>query len=128
MNTPRSLIATSFVSLAALFAASGAVAQEVTPTGFDAFTSVATRAEVRADAATAVRAGLIERGEASRPAVELVSTKTRAQVQAEAVEARRLGLLGHGELSAPSATPAQTAQIRTAGLRALGVPMAQTSR
>jgi hypothetical protein len=125
MNTPRTLIAASLV---ALFAATGAVAQEVTPTGFDQFTSIASRAEVRADAAAALRAGLIEQGEASRSTVAFVSTKTRAQVQAEATEAVRLGLVDGGELSAPSITPAQAERIQMAGLRALGVPMAQAAR
>ena len=128
MNTPRTLIASSLVSVAALFAVTGAVAQEVTPTGFDQFTSVASRADVRADAAAALRAGLIESGEASRSTFTLVSVKTRAQVRAEAAEALRLGLTGHGELSAPSASPAQAQLIRSAGLRALSVPVAQVSR
>jgi Domain of unknown function (DUF4148) len=128
MNTPRSLIASSLVTVAALFATSGATAQEATPTGFDQTVSVASRADVHAQAVAALRAGLIESGEASRSTFELQSTQTRAQVLAEAVEARRLGLLGHGELSAPSATPAQAEQIRSAGLRALSVPMAQASR
>jgi hypothetical protein len=125
MNTPRTLIAVSLVSL---FAATGAVAQEATPTGFDQFMSVSSRAEVRSDAADAYRAGLIGGGEVSRSAVAFESTKTRAQVMAEAAEAQRLGLVGHGEVSAPSINPAQAEQIQMAGLRALGVPMAQAGR
>ena len=128
MNTARTLIASSLFSVATLFAATGAVAQEVTPTGFEQFSSVASRAEVRADAAAALRAGLIESGEASRPTASFASMKSRAQVQAEAAEALRLGLTGHGELSAPSASPAQAELIRSAGLRALGVPVAQAAR
>jgi hypothetical protein len=125
MNTPRTLIAASLV---ALFAASGAVAQEATPTQFDQFTSVATRADVRADAAAAYSAGLIGGGEVSRSAVDFMATKTRAQVMAETKEAQRLGLLGHGELSAPSVSPAQAEQIQMAGLRALGTPVAKAMR
>ena len=49
MNTARTLIASSLFSVATLFAASGAVAQEVTPTGFERVTSVASRADVQAD-------------------------------------------------------------------------------
>ena len=128
MNTARTLIASSLFSVATLFAATGAVAQEVTPTGFDQFTSVVSRADVRADAAAALRAGLIETGEASRSTSSFVSVKSRAQVQAEAEQAMRLGLTGHGELSAPSASPAQAELIRSAGLRALSVPVAQVSR
>ena len=65
MNTARTLIASSLFSVPTLFAATGAVAQEVTPTGFEQFSSVASRAEVRADAAAALRAGLIETGRQS---------------------------------------------------------------
>jgi hypothetical protein len=112
MNTTRTLIASSLVSVAALFAATGAVAQEVTPTGFEQFTSVASRADVQADAASALRAGRVDSGEATL----------------WTAEAQRLGLVGHGELSAPSASPAQAELIRSAGLRALGVPVAQAAR
>ena len=125
MNSARTLISAAFV---ALFAATGAVAQEATPDHWTQTTSSLTRAEVRADAAAALRAGLIERGEASRSAFAFESTKTRAQVRAEAMAALQLGLTGRGEASAPSATPAQAELIRQAGLRALGVPVAQTAR
>ena len=55
MNTARTLIASSLFSVVTLLAATGAVAQEVTPTGFEQFSSVASRADVRADAASALR-------------------------------------------------------------------------
>jgi hypothetical protein len=125
MNTARTLIAATFVTL---FAATGATAQEATPDTWTEIASTASRAEVRADAAAALRAGLIEHGEASRSTRAFVSTKTRAQVRAETLAAVRLGLIERGEASAPSSTPAQAEVIRQAGLRALGVPLAQTVR
>ena len=128
MNTARTLIASSLFSVVTLLAATGAVAQEVTPTGFEQFSSVASRADVRADAASALRAGRVDSGEATLWTGEVESSRSRAQVMAEAVEAQRLGLIGHGEMSAPSASPAQAELIRSAGLRALGVPVAQANR
>ena len=128
MNTPRTLIAASLVSLSALFAATGAVAQEATPDNWTQSVSTLSRAEVRADAAAALRAGLIESGEATRWNVPTAAVNTRAQVRAEAVAALQLGLTDRGEANAPSATPAQAEMIRQAGLRALSVPVAQFSR
>jgi len=125
MNTPRTLIAASFV---ALFAATGAVAQEATPDTWMQVTSSANRTDVRAEAASALRAGLIESGEASRWNVQTASVNHRAQVHAEAVAALQLGLTDRGEANAPAATPAQAEQIRQAGLRALSVPVAQATR
>ena len=128
MNTARTLIASSLFSVVTLLAATGAVAQEVTPTGFEQFSSVASRADVRADAAAALGAGRVDSGEATLWTADVESSRTRAQVMAEAIEALRLGLVGHGDLSAPSASPAQAELIRSAGLRALGVPVAQAAR
>jgi hypothetical protein len=125
MNTRHSLIASALV---AAFAASPAFAQEATPDTWTDIASTTTRAEVRADAAAALRAGEIERGEASSASADFRSLKTREQVRAEAVAAMRLGLIGHGERSAPSFTPAQAESIRQAGLDALSVPMAQATR
>ncbi len=115
------------ISLSALLAAAFAVpamAQEATPDNFAAVHSVVSRDAVRADAIAALKAGLIERGEASVDQRVFIATKSRAQVAAEANEALRLGLVGHGEGPAPMATPAQAEQIRLAGLQALSTAMA----
>lgn len=115
------------ISLSALLAAAFAVpamAQEATPDNFAGLRSVVARDAVRADAIAALKAGLIERGEASIDRQVHVATKSRAQVAAEAREALRLGLVGHGEGPAPLATPAQAEQIRLAGLQALSTAMA----
>ena len=85
------------------------------------FQSQATRADVRAEAAAANRAGLIARGEAQptqAQATVVASELTRAQVRAEAAEANRLGLIARGEIL-PVPTPGQLEQIRLAGLRAV---------
>ena len=118
---------TRLIALSALVAASFAapvMAQEATPDNFATVTSVASREAVRADAIAALKAGLVERGEASIDRHVFVSTKTRVQVAAEAGEALRLGLIGQGEGPAPVATPAQAEMIRMAGLQALSSTMA----
>ena len=109
---------TALVAVAAAFA-SPAFAQEATPDGFAAVTSTISRDAVRADAIAALKAGTIERGEASVDRSVFVSTKSRLQVAAEASEALRLGAIGHGEGPAPLVTPAQAESIRLAGLEAL---------
>jgi hypothetical protein len=124
MNT-RTLIA---VLLSTAFAAPLAMAQEATPDNFSSFVSTASRDMVRADAAAALKAGLIERGEASRSFTEFVSTKSRVQVVAEAREALRLGVVGFGEGPAAVATPAQAEAIRLAGLQATMPSLAQATR
>jgi hypothetical protein len=123
MNT-RTLIA---VLLSTAFAAPLAMAQEATPDNFSSFVSTASRDMVRADAA-ALKAGQIERGEASRSTTEFVSTKSRLQVVAEAREALRLGVVGFGEGPARVATPAQAEAIRLAGLQATMPNVAQATR
>lgn len=118
---------TRLITLSALVAAAfaaPAMAQEATPDHFAAVQSVASRDAVRADAIAALKAGLIERGEASLDTRVFVSTKTRVQVAAEAAEALRLGLVGHGEGPSPVATPAQADLIRMAGLQALSSTVA----
>lgn len=124
MNTPRTLVA---IALVAAFAGS-AFAQEATPDHWLQAASTADRAEIQAAAVAAQRAGLIGFGEATPFVVQAESVKSRAQVRAEAAEAMRLGLLDRGEANAPTATPAQAEQVRQAGLRAAGVPMAQIGR
>jgi hypothetical protein len=120
LNARSALVA---VFIAAAFAAP-AMAQEATPETFHTVQSVASRDAVRADAIAALKAGLIERGEASVDTRVFVSTKTRVQVAAEAAEALRLGLVGHGEGPSPVATPAQADLIRMAGLQALSSTVA----
>jgi hypothetical protein len=65
------------------------------------FVSAKTRAEVRAEAIAARKAGLIAVGERTlAPELDrFVSTKTRAEVRAEAIAARRAGLIAYGERS-----------------------------
>lgn len=124
MNT-RTLIAALF---ATAFVAPVAMAQEATPDHFASFTSTASRDAVRADAIAALKAGTIERGEASRSFTEFVSAKSRAQVAAEGREALRLGVVAFGEGPGPVVTPAQAEAIRMAGLQAIGSNVAQATR
>lgn len=114
---------TALVAIAAAFA-SPAFAQEATPDTFAGVNSVASRDAVRAEAADALRAGLVSQGEVSVDRSAFVSTKSRAQVAAEAAAAQRLGAIGHGEGPAPVLTPAQAEQIRTAGLQAASTTVA----
>lgn len=117
MNTAR-ITLTALVAAAAAFAAP-AFAQEATPDGFAAVSSTASRDAVRAEAVAALKAGTIERGEASVDRSLFVATKSRLQVAAEAREALRLGVVAYGEGPAPLVTPAQAESIRLAGLEAL---------
>jgi hypothetical protein len=118
---------TRLIALSALVAAAfaaPAMAQEATPDTFNTVQSVLSRDAVRADAIAALKAGQIERGEASVDTRVFVSSKTRVQVAAEAAEALRLGLVGHGEGPSPVATPAQAEMIRMAGLQAVSSTLA----
>ncbi|MGL4573436.1 MAG: hypothetical protein ACRCV9_01455 [Burkholderiaceae bacterium] len=92
----------------------------VEPTG-----ASVSRAEVVAQARTAMTAGEIVSGE--RAPVQLnaqsdtnLAGKTRTQVAAEAREAMRLGLIVSGERSTPVPTAAQESMIAEAGLQARG--------
>lgn len=115
--------------LAALSVAPAAMAQEATPDTFQAFQgSSVSREAVRADAVAALKAGLIERGEASVATASFESTRARAQVAAEGREALRLGAVAFGEGPGVVVTPAQAEAIRTAGQQALGQAVAQASR
>jgi hypothetical protein len=125
MNTR---LATAAALLAALTAPL-AMAQEATPDTWQAVTaSSVSREAVRADAIAALKAGLIERGEASVVRTEFRSTQPRAQVAAEAREALRLGVVSFGEGPGAVATPAQADAIRLAGQQALGQAIAQAGR
>lgn len=123
-TTTVALISTAILTLAAPMA----MAQEATPDSFGSFQSQASRDTVRADAIAAAKAGLIERGEASRSAAPSVSLLSRAQVAAEGLEAQRLGLVAFGEGPGPVATPSQAEAIRLAGQKALGQTVAQATR
>jgi hypothetical protein len=126
MISTRTLIAAAIA--AGLFAGTSAFAQEATSDVWTQAPSIATRAEVQAEAVAALRNGLVESGEASRSSVDFVSTKSRAQVVAETVEAQRLGLIVGGEASSPTVTASQIEQIRQAGLRIVSMPVAQAMR
>ena len=109
---------TAVLAAAAAFA-HPAFAQEATPDGFATVQSTVSRAAVHADTVAALKAGTIERGEASVDHRVFVSVKTRDQVAAEAREALRLGVVAHGEGPAPVVTPEQAESIRLAGLETL---------
>lgn len=118
---------TTLVAIAAaasaLVLALPASAQEATYEYPSAYTSTVTRAEVRADAIEARKAGLIANGERSVVVPEFGVPTTRAQVVAELREARRLGLVANGEQLAV-ASDAQLQAIKSAGLRADSTTMA----
>ncbi len=118
---------TTLVAIAAaasaLVLALPASAQEATYEYPSAYTSTVTRAEVRADAIEARKAGLIANGERSVVVTEFGVPTTRAQVVAELREARRLGLVANGEQLAV-ASEAQLQAIKSAGLRADSTTMA----
>ena len=78
----KSLITLSAV-VAAVFAAQAAVAQT-------------TRAEVKADAASAVKSGAVAKGEGPAAAAPAKSTKDRAEVKKEAAAAVKAGEVGKG--------------------------------
>ena len=82
--------------------------------------STRNRAAVATEAVAALSAGRIARGELS---------SFEPQVQAETLEARRLGLLDQaGELGVAQVTPAQSAMIHAAGLRARDGALIQAAR
>jgi hypothetical protein len=70
-----------------------------------------TREEVRAEAASAARAGQIDRGEVtSVPPAQ--SVKARAEVKAETRAAVKAGAIDHGEVTrAPTATPSAKTRV-----------------
>jgi hypothetical protein len=125
---PFMLIKPVVVFAAAVVLAGPVLAEGGTPDHPQPFTSTVSRAEVRAEAIAAARAGLLSQGEATVVAETFVATKTRAQVLAEMHEARRLGLIAPGEADWPVATPAQAEQIRLAGLRAVQQTLAHVGR
>jgi hypothetical protein len=91
----------------ALFSHLPAVAQEAAPK---------TRAEVRSEAASAVKSGTIVKGEGTQAAPPMKSTKTRAQVRREAAAAEKAGTLAKGE--GPAAAASRPNQASRAAVRA----------
>ncbi len=113
MINAKSLVA---ISLAALSFSAQADGGDVQP--FMSGPSTLSRAEVRADLATALAAGAITQGELGHAWAPRVSERSRAEVVAELVEARRLGLTRVTEAGAPVATAEQLRLIHRAGERA----------
>ena len=79
----KSLLSLTAV-VAALFATQAAMAQ-------------ATRAEVKAEAASAVKSGKVEKGPSPDAGKDDKSTKDRAEVKKEAAAAEKAGDTGKGE-------------------------------
>lgn len=81
-----------------------------------AFAQDKTRADVKADAASANKAGAIAKGEGSAPAATAKSTKPRADVKAEASAANKAGAVPKGEASGdkPAAKSTMTAEEKAA--------------
>jgi hypothetical protein len=129
MNTRITTVAALISAAFLTFAAPLAMAQEATPDNWQQVTSTVSRDAVRAQAVAALKAGEIERGEASVDRSNFRPTLSRVQVAAEAREALRLGVVGFGEGPAYQATPAQAEAIRMAGIKAVGqATLAQASR
>jgi hypothetical protein len=100
------------VPAALSFAAVGAIASELPPEV--PFTSSASRADVRAQAVEALRAGGIGSGEVA-PVIMAAGNSglTRSEVRAEAEAASRLGLIAAGDVQVQP-TAAQLEQLRMA--------------
>ncbi|MFZ2652149.1 MAG: DUF4148 domain-containing protein [Burkholderiaceae bacterium] len=82
------------LALAAVLVASQSLA-------LSAFAQDKTRADVKADTASAVKAGAIPKGEANAPQAAAKSTKARADVKADTAAATKAGAIAKGETSAP---------------------------
>ena len=88
--------------VAGLFAAFSAV---------PAFAQSKSREEVRGEAASAVKAGEIDHGEATR-AASAASLRPRAEVKADARAAVKAGAIDHGEVSSQAIPPKTTLKTR----------------
>jgi hypothetical protein len=128
MNRTQRLVSQVAAAVALVAAGSAAFAQEATYDYPTPITSSVSRADVRAEAAQALRAGTTIVGEASgvehTPATSVVS---RARVMAEAAEARRLGLSAIGERSVVASVEQERA-IQVAGERTTGQVLASAQR
>ncbi len=105
-----------FVPVLMSVAAAGSMASELPPEV--PFTSAASRAEVMAQAAQALRSGTIAVGNVDVTAPAVVSAQSRQQVRAEAIAANRLGLIATGDVQVQP-TPAQLEQLRMATRQAV---------
>ena len=126
MNS-KIIIATTLI---ALVGAGSAFAQEGTQ-DFPAaqYLSSKSRADVKAELATAQRNGTLVTYNEASPSQVPASTMTRTQVVAELREAQRLGLVDTAnEGDVRLATQAEQASIRAAGLRAINTNVAQSPR
>jgi hypothetical protein len=125
MNTKQLLAPLFTVTVAVIGFASTTVAQagEATYDYPATRPSAVTRAEVKAEAARALAAGELTRGEFTYLAPATGLAKARAQVVAELREAFRLGLIEDGEKPVLP-TAAQLAQVERAGLQALAMTVA----
>jgi len=104
-------------------AAASAIASELTPEAPSA--SIANRADVRAQAVEAQRAGRVAVGNVEAAAPAQASTQSRQQVRAEARAAQRLGLMATGELQVQPSSD-QIEQLRLVTRQTLqGGDMAQ---
>jgi alpha-D-ribose 1-methylphosphonate 5-triphosphate synthase subunit PhnG len=113
MINAKSLVAATLAALSFSALADGG---DVQP--FMSGSSTLTRAEVRADLASAIAAGAIAQGEQGHAWAPRASERSRAEVVAELMEAQRLGLTQVTEAGAPVATAEQLQLIRRAGERA----------
>jgi hypothetical protein len=93
MKTTLSLVAAAAVALLSF----GAMAQEKS------------RAEVKAETASANKAGQIATGEQSTPTPKPKSTKARADVKSETKTATKSGDIATGDMPAKTAKPKSTA-------------------
>jgi len=98
-----------FVPALLSVAAAGAIASELPPEV--PFTSTASRADVMAQAAQAMRSGSIAAGNVDVIAPEAISAQSRQQVRAEAIAANRLGLIAAGDVEVQP-TSSQLEQLR----------------
>jgi cell pole-organizing protein PopZ len=87
--------------LAAILVASQSLA-------LSAFAQDKSRAEVKADTASAAKAGAIAKGEANAPQAAAKSTKARADVKADAAAATKTGATAKGEATPDKATAKNT--------------------
>ena len=75
-----------------------------------------TRADVKAEAASAVKDGTIDNGEVTKPVPPMKSTRNRTDVRREAASAEKAGTLVKGE--GPGAAASRPTQAQRAVVRA----------
>jgi opacity protein-like surface antigen len=87
------------LALIAMIAGAAFSAQAQDANKSEAFKSTAVRAEVKAEAKAANKAGEIKEGEIGQAAPKAKSTKMRADVKAEAKAANKAGEIKNGEMA-----------------------------